>query len=168
MSRFLLFLLAYSGEGASVREPLPPQPRQPIAPSIRDCLPLRSPSRSGEAHSGIRFCMKVRFGEGLTLPSWMCARFGFPKQSLPAAGGGPQRSDVDRGTRENKRRGCGGGGSHTDALLPRAGRKKPPLPVASFKSVAISAAPLGCSFYIVRANMESAPTVRLFLLSSAS
>jgi hypothetical protein len=49
LSRFLLFLLAYSGEGASVWEPLPPQPRHPIAPSIRDCLPLRSPSRSGEA-----------------------------------------------------------------------------------------------------------------------
>ena len=128
----------------------------PACHSLRSC---RFATRSGEAHLDIRFCMNICLGEGFTLPSWMHARFGFPKQSLPAAGGGPQRSDVDRGTRENKRRGCGGGGSHTDALLPRAGRKKPPLPVASFKFAVIPAA--SCRLFFIRAHIEYAPTDQL-------
>ena len=47
--------------------------------------PLRSPSRSGEAYERIRF---VR----------MMARL--PDTKPPRGGGGPQRSAVDRGTRE--------------------------------------------------------------------
>ena len=108
------------GKRASVWEPPPPQPRRlfslvPRSTSLRcgprlavarshsrsdmppACHSLRScrfATRSGEAHLDIRFCMNICLGEGFMLPSWMHARFGFPKQSLPAAGGGPQRKTI--------------------------------------------------------------------------
>ena len=101
------------GKRASVWEPPPPQPRRlfslvPRSTSLRcgprlavarshsrsdmppACHSLRScrfATRGGEAHLGIRFCMNICLGEGFTLPSWMHARFGFPKQSLPAGEG---------------------------------------------------------------------------------